>query len=139
MDAQLKVHAVAILQLDELEEYREEYGYLFADQLVRHMATIFKDFTSTMISVYRVENHRFVFVALDQTASSDLERNLYTIADLLKQSFVLEKRHISLKGMTAFVTNEQSEYLRKLYFDALSVINHPSLERQFDVTYFNTL
>lgn len=138
MDAQLKAHAVAILQLDELEEYKQEYGYLIADQLVQHIATIFKDFTSTMISVYRIEDHRFVFVALDQTASIDLEHNLYTIADLLKQSFVFEKRRISLKGMTAFVTNEQSDSLRKLYFDALSVINYPSLERQFDVTYFNT-
>lgn len=63
---QPKVYAMAVVQLNELDEFKQHYGYLFADQLLRHMATILKDYSSALTSVYRIDNHRFVLMATEK-------------------------------------------------------------------------
>ena len=136
LEEQQKVYAMAVVQLNGLDEFKQYYGYLFVDELLRHIAAIFKDYSSALISVYRIDNHRFVFMATENKASADLERDLFKISNLLRQSFVFENQHITLKGKCALVLNKHLEDAKNIYYDALSVINHPSIDQQFTVTYF---
>lgn len=127
------VMAVAIWHFHDLDSYNREYGYLFLEQLIRYISKAFHQYVPPLTDVYRLSGNRFVFVARDLAASKELATNLHGLSALFKEGTLFEEKEIQLQGVCAFVPAQQPQLLSELYTNALSILNHSSIDYELGV------
>lgn len=132
-----KARAVAIWHFHDIEAYNQEHGYLFIDRFIHHVAQILIQHQPPLTELYRTEGNRFTYVAKDEAARNELEQNIMKLSSIFKEEFIFEGRQIMLQGVCAFAPAEQTEPLKKLYLNALAVLNHPAIEYKLGITYYN--
>lgn len=132
-----QVKAIAVWHFHDLDNYNREYGYLFLEQLIRYISKIFHNHTPPLTDVYRVSGNRFVFVAPDLEASNELEQNLLALSEVFKEGIIFEDKEIRLQGVCAFVPELHHTPLKEMYLNALSILNHTSINYELNITYYN--
>lgn len=129
--------AVAIWHFHDLDSYTHEYGYLFLEQLIRSISKYLHEYTPPLTDVYRLSGNRFVFVARDKAASEELEGNLAQLSEIFKQGIIFEDKEILLQGVCAFVPRTRPTSLKEMHLNALSILNHASIDYRLNITYYN--
>ncbi|GGA34118.1 bifunctional diguanylate cyclase/phosphodiesterase [Psychrobacillus lasiicapitis] len=128
---------LAIWHLHDLEKVNREYDYQFGDELIQHVAEVLELSTSKMVDLYRIEGNRFAFLTRDMYEEKQMQEEMEKVAELLRQPFFIQNQEVTLQATCAISKAYNYEEASSIYTNALSVLNHPSVQYNHEVVMYD--
>lgn len=125
---------LAIWHLHDLDHVNREHNYQFGDEVIQHLASIFKKFAPPKAELYRIEGHRFAFLVKN---SVHLQQSMDRISDVLRQPLVVHEKEVFLQAVCTISKANNKEEAANIYINALAVLNHRSILYNHDVLHFD--
>ncbi|WP_203362951.1 EAL domain-containing protein [Bacillus sp. REN10] len=137
--AHLPYDALAIWHLHDLESLNRAHGYTFVDELIQTTSLLFTSMKPPLTDLYRLDGHRFAYVARGAKGVQALREAMEKTAERLKQPLLVKERQVKLETVCAFSTSTDKETPAELYSQAMAVLNHPTIEFQHEIIHYNPI
>lgn len=128
---------LAIWHIHDLEKVNREHDYQFGDEVIQWVAKILELSMSKMVDLYRIEGNRFAFLTREVHDEKRMQIEMEEVAELLCQPFSIGNQEVRIQATCAISTAYNSDEASSIYVNALSVLNHPSVQYNHEVVTYN--
>ncbi|MFJ7972809.1 EAL domain-containing protein [Psychrobacillus sp. NPDC096389] len=128
---------LAIWHIHDLERVNREYDYQFGDELIQQVATLLELFTSKTVVLYRIEGNRFAFLTSNMYEEKQMQEEMEKVAELLRQPFFIHNQQVTIESTCAISKAYSYDEASSIYTNALSVLNHPSVQYKHEVVMYD--
>ena len=120
--------SLAILQIQDLEKWINQYGYVFGDKVIKAVAEVIENNNSKSHSfkLYRIEGNRFAIYASNDQRFEKLKTFMESITDKLKNPMQIDDYPIVIDTVCAIATSSNKESVLELLANDLAVLHYPS-------------
>ena len=130
--------SLAILQIQDLEKWINQYGYVFGDKVIKSVGEVIENSSkSQSFKLYRIEGNRFAVYALNDQRYEKLKAFMESIIDKLKSPIQIEDYPIIVDTVCAITTSKEKESVLELLANNLAVLHYPSSNYVQNVIEFN--
>ncbi|PAQ16085.1 oxygen sensor protein DosP [Bacillaceae bacterium SAOS 7] len=133
----LSYDALAVWHLHDLESLNRANGYTFVDEVIKETSRLLKSTKPTLADLYRLDGHRFAYVARDPKEGRVLQEAMEKTAELLKQPLLVKEQQVKLETVCAFSTIDVDDQSADLYSRVIAVLNHPTIQFQHEIVRYN--
>ncbi|PYF07946.1 bifunctional diguanylate cyclase/phosphodiesterase [Ureibacillus chungkukjangi] len=119
--------SLAILQIQDLEKWINQYGYVFGDKVIKAVGEVIENNSkSQSFKLYRIEGNRFAVYAFNDQRFEKLKGFMESITDNLKNPIQIEDYPIVVDIVCAISTSKDKENVLELLANNLAVLHYPS-------------
>ncbi|WP_338751166.1 putative bifunctional diguanylate cyclase/phosphodiesterase [Bacillus sp. FJAT-52991] len=129
--------ALAVWHLHDLESLNRAHGYTFVDEVIQEMSHLLTSTKPPLIDLYRLDGHRFAYVARDSKGVYALQKAMERTAELLKQPILIKEQQVKLQTVCAFAISSIDEKSLDLYSQVMAVLSHPTIRFQHEIIYYD--
>jgi len=129
--------SLAMWYIPNLEKINVEQGYIFGDKVIQYLGHLFSQWTSPSMKLYQLQGKRFVFLIQDADGIAEIERTMSRIAEQLKVEIEIDGKIIMIEAVCAISTTEEHRNPKRLYTEALAVLEHPSIRFDYQVVRYD--
>ena len=90
-----------------------------------------------MVDLYRIEGNRFAFLTRDMYEEKQMQEEMEKVAELLRQPFSIRNQEVTIQATCAISKAYNYEEASSIYANALSVLNHPSVQYTHEVVMYD--
>ena len=99
--------------------------------------SFFSQWTSSSMKLYQLQGKRFVFLIQGADGIAEFEHTMNRIAEQLKEQTEIDGKIIKIEAVCAISTTEEHQDPKRLYTEALAVLEHPSTRYDYQVVRFD--
>jgi len=129
--------SLAMWYIPDIEKINVEQGYIFGDKVIQYLGHLFSQWTSSSMKLYQLQGKRFVFLIQEEDGIAEFERTMNRIAEQLKIQPEIDGKIIMIEAVCAISTTEEHRDPKRLYTEALSVLEHSSTRNDYQVIRFD--
>ena len=129
--------SLAIWHVHDLERVNREYGYLFGDKVLQHVAYLMTSLNTPMTMLYRIEGNRFAFLKNNIEGDKDFREAMGKIAEMLRKPIIVEEKELVLPVVCAWQSVREESDVSKIYSNVLAVLNYPSIQYEHEVIQYD--
>lgn len=133
----LKVQAIAAIKFERMTNGTCNYGLMFDEHLLKHIATTLKSRLPGLTDMYRVSDYTFVFVAQDALAAKELEAMLTEFLSTMKNGIEFEKKHLKIPAVGIMQRVNSLKPLKELHSNLLATLEHPSISYDLSLVHYD--
>lgn len=133
----LSYDTLAVWHLHDLESLNRANGYTFVDEVIKETSRVLKSMKPALADLYRLDGHRFAYVARDPKEGHMLQEAMEKTAELLRQPLLVKEQQVKLETVCAFSTIGVDEQPTDLYSQVMAVLNHPTIQFQHEIIHYN--
>ncbi|MBO0602504.1 EAL domain-containing protein [Sporosarcina sp. E16_3] len=124
---------LAMWYIPDIEKINVEQGYIFGDKVIQYLGHLFSQWTSSTMKLYQLQGKRFVFLIQDAKGIAEFECTMNRIAKQLKMEPEIDGKITKIEAVCAISTTEEHQDPKRLYTEALGVLEHPSTRYDYQV------
>lgn len=128
---------LAMWYFPDLEKINVEQGYIFGDKVIQYLGQFFSQWTSSSTKLYQLQGKRFVFLLQGVDGIVEFERTMNRVAAQLKARTEIDGKIIKIEAVCAISTTEDHQDPKRLYKEALAVLEHPATRYDYQVIRFD--
>jgi len=129
--------SMAMWYIPDIEKINVEQGYIFGDKVIQYLGHLFSQWTSPSMKLYQLQGKRFVFLIQDADGIAEIERTMSRIAEQLKVQTEIDGKITKIEAVCAISTTEEHRNPKRLYKEALAVLEHPSIRYDYQVVRYD--
>ena len=129
--------SLAILQIQNLEKWINQYGYIFGDKVIRAVGEIIEKSKIPSFKIYRIEGNRFAVYAFSDQQYDALMVLMKCISAHLKNPVQIDKYSIVIDTISAISSSKDKESVLELLSNNLAVLHYPSFNSEQNVIEFD--
>lgn len=129
--------SLAIWHLHNLEKINRENGYVFGDEVIQRVASIFLATKPSNADLYRIEGNRFAFIINGSGGENPLRHAMRKISSTLRLPLNFQSRDVTLPAVCAYQTAHTQAEIDEIYSDVLAVLNDPTIKFQHEIIMYN--
>lgn len=133
----LKAQAIAAIKFERMTNGDCNYGLMFDEHLLKHIATTLKNHLPGLTDMYRVNDYTFVFVAQDVLAVKELEEMLTEFLVSMRNEIEFEKKHVKIPAIGVMNKVISPQPLKELHSNLLAVLEHPSTTYDLSLVHYD--
>lgn len=140
IEDQAKANAIVGIKFERMTEGACNYGLLFDEQLVKHIATDLKKRLPGLTELYRAQDYMFVIVTQDELATKQTGEMLMSYLQELKQGLPFKEQIFKLPTVAMMAKAETVPCtIRELYSEIQSIANHPTTSYNFSLILYDPM
>ncbi|MDI7743221.1 EAL domain-containing protein [Lysinibacillus fusiformis] len=116
---------LAILQIQDLEKWINQYGYIFGDKIIKAIGEVIENHKLHSYKVYRIEGNRFAIYTFNNQHFEKLKDLMGSISSKLKQPIQIEDYSIVVDIVCAISSSKDKESVLELLANNLAVLHYP--------------
>ncbi|MFT8323398.1 MAG: EAL domain-containing protein [Bacillus sp. (in: firmicutes)] len=116
---------LAILHIHDMEKFNNLYTYSFGDRVIKYISNLCERLKPVGVELYRIEGNRFAFITSNDL-SAELLTELRNISTILSNSISIDDQLLKLKTAISVSASLDKNNGKKIYEQALAVLDHPS-------------
>jgi diguanylate cyclase len=128
---------LAMWFIPDIEKINVEQGYVFGDKVIQYMGQFFSQWKSSTQKLYQLQGKRFIFLIQGSDRIVEFEHTMNLVAEQLKASIEIDGKQIKIEAVCAISTTEEHQDPKRLYTDALAVLEHPTIRYDYQVIRFD--
>ena len=129
--------SLAMWYIPDIEKINVEQGYIFGDKVIQYMGHLFSQWTSPSMKLYQLQGKRFVFLIQGADGIAEFAHTMSRIAEQLKVQTEIDGKIIKIEAVCAISTTEEHRNPKRLYKEALAVLEHPSIRYDYQVVRYD--
>ena len=129
--------SLAILQIQNLEKWINQYGYTFGDKIIKAVGELLEDHKLRIYKVYRIEGNRFAIFTSHHQQIGKLKDLMENISSNLKQPIQIDDYPIVVDIVSAISSSKNKENVLELLSNNLAVLHYPLSNYEQNVIEFN--
>ncbi|MET3656594.1 bifunctional diguanylate cyclase/phosphodiesterase [Sporosarcina psychrophila] len=129
--------SLAMWYIPDIEKINVEQGYIFGDKVIQYLGRFFSQWSSSSMKLYQLQGKRFVFLLQGVDGIVEFERTMNKVAEQLKALTEIDGKLIKIEAVCAMSTTEEHRDPKRLYTEALTVLEHPSTRYDYQVIRFD--
>ena len=133
----LKVQAIAAIKFERMTKGACNYGLMFDEHLLKHIATTLKNCLPGLTDMYRTSDYTFAFVAQDALAAKELEEMLTEFLSTMKNGIEFEKKHLKIPAVGVIQRVNSPKPLKNLHSNLLATLEHPSIAYDLSLVHYD--
>lgn len=137
LESNFKANAIAAVDFNRMTEGACNYGLLFDEQLLKHIAADLKARLPGLTELYRVSDYTFVIVTQDELATKQTTDILTAYLQELKDGMVFHQQVFKLPAVVMMAKAETMQTFKELYSELATIIDHPSTNYDFSFIYYD--
>ena len=130
--------SLAMWYIPDIEKINVEQGYIFGDKVIQYLGRFFSQWTSSSMKLYQLQGKRFVFLLQGSDEIVEFEHTMNRIAEQLKARTEIDGKIIKIEAACAISTTEDHQDPKRLYTEALAVLEHSTTRFDYQVVRFET-
>ena len=127
--------SLAILQIQDLEKWINQYGYVFGDKVIKAIGEVLENNKLLSFKIYRIEGNRFAVYTFDR--SDKLKGLMESISSSLKKPIEIDDYSIVVDTVCAISSSKNKESVLELLSNNLAVLHYPSSNYDQNVIEFD--
>lgn len=133
----LKAQAIAAIKFERMTNGACNYGLMFDEHLLKHIATTLKNHLPGLTDMYRVSDYTFVFVAQDALAAKELEEMLTKLLSTMKDGIEFEEKQLKIPAVGVMQRVNSLKPLKELHSNLLATLEHPSISYDLSLVHYD--
>ncbi len=129
--------SLAILQIQDLEKWINQYGYIFGDKIIKSVGEIIENHKLHSYKVYRIEGNRFAIYTSNDQRLEKLQGLMESISSALKQPIQIEDYPIVVDIVSAISSSKDKESVLELLSNNIAVLHYPLNNYEHNVIEFD--
>lgn len=129
---------LAIWHLHDLDQVNTDNDYQFGDEVIQYVASILKSITPPKTVLYRIEGHRFAFLAHDLVDVENFQIAMEKVAEILSKHLIVHEKEVYLEAVCTVSKAYNYEELSNIYINALAVLNHRSTQFHHEIIHYDS-
>jgi len=129
--------SMAIWYIPDIEKINVEQGYIFGDKVIQYLGHLFSQWTSSSMKLYQLQGKRFVFLNQEADGIAEFEHTMSRIAEQLKVQTEIDGKITKIEAVCAISTTEEHRNPKRLYKEAIAVLEHPSIRYDYQVVRYD--
>lgn len=129
--------SLSILQIQDLEKWINQYGYVFGDKVIKAVGKILEKNKLHSYKVYRIEGNRFAIYAFNEHRIEKLKGLMESISSILKEPMQIDDYAIVVDTVCAISSSKNKESVSELLSNNLAVLHDPANNIEQNVIEFN--
>lgn len=129
--------SLAILQIQDLEKWINQYGYTFGDKIIKTVGEIIEEHKLHSFKVYRIEGNRFAIYAFNDQQFEKLKALVESTSSKLKEPIQIEDYSIVVDIFFAITTSKNKESVLELLSNNLAVLHYPLTNYEHNIIEFD--
>lgn len=131
------IGSLSILQIQDLEKWINQYGYVFGDQVIKAVGKVIESNKLHSSKVYRIEGNRFAIYAYNDQRLDKLKGLMERITSNLKEPIQIDDYAITIDTHCAISYSKNKESVLELLSNNLAVLHDPARNYNQSVIEFN--
>lgn len=128
---------LAMWFIPDIEKINVEQGYVFGDKVIQYMGQFFSQWKSSSQKLYQLQGKRFIFLIQGSDRIVEFERTMNLVAEQLKAPIEIDGKLIKIEAVCAISTTGEHQDPKRLYTEALDVLEHPTTRYDYQVIRFD--